>query len=145
MTRIPAAMHTYIEGLKAHDVERIASVVADDLDFVTPARILNKEQFLDLLRALYAGFPDWHYDHDEPGWRGDVIAVKWRQGGTHTGTFAWPGLEPIPATGKVVTIPEHFFFYRVRGDVLVEIRPEPVPGGAPRGILEQIGVEAVPL
>ena len=42
-------------------------------------------------------------------------------------------------------IPEHFFFYRVRGDMLVEIRPEPVPGGAPRGILEQIGVEVLPL
>jgi hypothetical protein len=44
-----------------------------------------------------------------------------------------------------VTIPEHFFFYRVRDDRLVEIRPEPVPGGAPGGILEQIGVERPPL
>jgi predicted ester cyclase len=145
MFTIPAAMQSYIEGLKAHDVERIATTVSDDLAFVTPARTLNKEQFLGMLRALYAGFPDWHYDHDEPERRGDVIAVRWRQGGTHTGTFAWPGLEPIPATGRVVRIPEHFFFYRVRGDALVEIRPEPVPGGAPRGILEQIGVEVPPL
>jgi hypothetical protein len=98
-----------------------------------------------MLRALYAGFPDWHYDHDEPEHRGDVIAVRWRQGGTHTGTFAWPGLEPIPATGRSVMIPEHFFFYRVRGGELVEIRPDPVPGGAPRGILEQIGVDVPPL
>ena len=51
-----------------------------------------------------------------------------RQGGTHTGIFAWPGLEAVPATGRVVTIPEHFF-YRVRGDLLVEIRPEPYPVG----------------
>jgi predicted ester cyclase len=140
MTEIPAVMAAYIEGLKAHDVGRIASTVSDDLAFITPARILNKEQFLEMLRALYTGFPDWHYDHDEPELRGDMIAVKWRQGGTHAGTFAWPGLEPIPATGRVVKIPEHFFFYRVRGKVLVEIRPEPVPGGAPWGILEQIGL-----
>jgi predicted ester cyclase len=145
MTEIPAVMNTYIEGLKAHDVDRIALAVSDDLAFVTPARILDKEQFLQMLRALYTGFPDWHYDHNEPELRGDLIAVKWRQGGTHTGTFAWPGLEPIPATGKLVKIPEHFFFYRVDGDVLVEIRPEAVPGGAPRGILEQIGVERPPL
>jgi hypothetical protein len=98
-----------------------------------------------MLRALYAGFPDWHYGHDEPEWREDVIGVKWRQGGTHTGTFALPGLAPVPATGKHVTIPEHHFFYRVRGEKIVEIRPEPVPGGAPRGILEQIGVERPPL
>lgn len=89
--------------------------------------------------------PDWRYDHDEPEWREDMIAVKWRRGGTHTGTFALPGLAPVPATGKRVTIPEHHFFYRVRGDKIVEIRPEPVPGGAPRGILEQIGVELPPL
>ena len=74
-----------------------------------------------------------------------MIAVKWRQGGTHTGTFAWPGLEPISATGRAVRVPEQFFFYSVRGDVLVEIRPEPVPGGAPRGILEQIGGEGSPV
>ncbi len=131
MTGIPTVLYSYIDGLKAHDVNRIAATVSDDLAFVTPARTLNKEQFLAMLRALYAGFPDWSYDHDEPEVRGDAIAVRWRQGGTHAGTFAWPGLEPVPATGRAVQIPEHFFFYRVEGDVLVEIRPEPVPGGAP--------------
>jgi hypothetical protein len=141
MTEIPTVMIAYIEGLKAHNIGLIASTVSDDLAFVTPSRTLNKEQFLVLLRALYAGFSDWHYDHDEPELRGDVIAVKWRQGGTHSGTFAWPGLEPVPATGKVVRIPEHFFYYRVHRGVIVEIRPEPVRGGAPWGILEQIGIE----
>jgi len=47
----------------------------------------------------------------------------------------------VPATGKKVTIPEQFFFYRVRGDQIVEIRPDPIAGGAPKGIFEQIGVE----
>jgi predicted ester cyclase len=145
MPDIPAALTSYIAALKARDVDRIAAAVSDDLAFITPARTLNKEQFLEMLRALYAGFPDWHYDHDAPERRGDVIAIRWRQGGTHTGTFAWPGLDPVPANGRVVRIPEHFFFYRVRGDRLVEIRPEPVPGGAPRGILEQIGVDTPPL
>jgi predicted ester cyclase len=145
MNEIPAVLRTYIGGLKAHDVDTIARTVSDDLAFVTPARTLDKDQFLQMLRALYAGFPDWHYDHDEPEWREDVVAVRWRQGGTHTGTFALPGLPPVPPTGKIVQIPEHHFFYRVRGDQIVEIRPEPVPGGAPRGILEQIGVELPPL
>jgi hypothetical protein len=56
-----------------------------------------------------------------------------------------PGLAPIAATFKRVTIPAHYFFYRVRGDKIVEMRPEPVPGGAPRGTLEQIGAELPPL
>jgi hypothetical protein len=54
-------------------------------------------------------------------------------------------MDPIPPTGRSVRIPEHYFFYRIRDDKLVEIRPDPVPGGAPRGILEQIGVEVPPL
>ena len=145
MDEVPAVMDDHIERLKAHDVERIAGTVADDLAFVTPTTVLGKEQFLPMLRALYAGFPDWHYDHDRPECRGDVIAVRWRQGGTHTGTFDLPGLAPVPATGRVVKILEHYFFYRVRGNRIVEIRPEPVPGGAPRGILEQIGVPVPPL
>ena len=44
-----------------------------------------------------------------------------------------------------VTIPEHYFYYRVENEALVEIRPDPVPGGAPRGIFEQIGVTLPPL
>ena len=52
-----------------------------------------------------------------------------------------PGLAPIQATGKSVTIPKHYFFYKLRGDKIVEIRPEAVPGGAPGGILEQLGVQ----
>lgn len=143
---VPAAIETYIEGLKAHDVAKVATTVADDLAFVTPARTMGKAQFLAFLRALYAGFPDWHYDHDPPQARADgAIAVRWRQGGTHTATLALPGFEPVPATGRTVTIPEQDFFYRVSNDRIVEIRPDPVPGGAPRGIFEQIGVTLPPL
>lgn len=145
MNETPVVLDSYMEGLKTHDVDRIAGTVADELAFVTATATLTKEQFLQMLRALYTGFPDWHYDHDEPEVRGDVIAVKWRQGGTHTGTFALPGLPPVPATNRKVQIPEHHFFYRIRGDKIIEIRPEQVPGGAPRGILEQIGVRMPPL
>ena len=42
-------------------------------------------------------------------------------------------------------IPEHYFFYTVRGETISEIRPEPVRGWAPGGILEQIGVKTPPL
>jgi hypothetical protein len=136
----------YIEGLKAHDVDRVAGTVADDLAFVTPARTMSKPQFLAFLRALYAGFPDWRYDHDPPRLLADdAIAVRWRQGGTHTETLALPGFDAVPATGRTVAISAHDFFYRVAGDLIVEIRPEPVPGGAPRGIFEQIGVARPPL
>jgi predicted ester cyclase len=139
-TAIPPVLWTYLLGLKRHDIDTIAETVSDDLAFVTPTKTLTKGQFLQMLRALYAGFPDWHYQHGPPELREGMIAVKWRQAGTHTGTFALPGIEPVPATGRKVQIPEHFFFYVVRGDKITEIRPEAVRGGAPGGILEQIGI-----
>lgn len=141
MNALTQILLAYIEGLKAHDVDKIAGTVADDLRFITPAAVIGKERFLAFLRALYAAFPDWHYDHDDAEIRGDVLAVKWRQGGTHAGTLALPGIPPVAATGKRVTIPEQFFFYRVHEEEIVEICPEPIAGGAPMGILEQIGVK----
>ena len=94
-----------------------------------------------MLGALYAAFPDWHYDHDEPESCDNRFAIKWRQGGTHTAELALPGFPPVPATSRNVTIPAHYFFYRIHEDTIVEIEPEPVPGGAPGGIFKQIGIE----
>lgn len=144
MKTIPPVLLTYINGLETHDVAKIASTVADDLRFVTPTAIVDKERFLSFLHALYAAFPDWSYDHDEPEMRESAIAVKWRQSGTHAGTLSLPGLPSIAPTGTLVRIPEQFFYYRVRDDRIVEIRPEPIAGGAPQGVLEQIGVEWPP-
>jgi hypothetical protein len=141
----PPALLRYIAGLRAHDVELIGTTVADDLVFISATRRLDKPQFLAMLRALYAGFPDWSYDYDGIELNDGIYAVKWRQGGTHTGTWSLAGMPPIAPTGRSVRIPEHYFFYRVQGELIVEIRPDPVPGGAPRGILEQIGVAVPPL
>ena len=143
---IPTSLNSYIAGLKAHDLGSIASTFADTIVFVTPAKTMYKEEILAFLAALYRGFPDWSYDYDAPVFCDDgMIGVKWRQGGTHTGMLEFPGFKGVAATGRTVVIPEHFFYYRVENDRLTEIRPDPVPGGAPRGIFEQIGVAVPPL
>ena len=142
----PAALLSYIDGLRSHDVDRVATTVADNLLFISATRFLDKSQFLAMLRALYAGFPDWTYQYNEIEDRGqNNYAIKWRQTGTHTGVWAMPGMAPLAPTGRLIEIAPHYFFYRIVDDKLVLIFPEPTPGGAPRGILEQIGVEIPPL
>ena len=141
MNSMPPVIAEYIEGLRTHDVEKIGGTVWDDMVFVSTARALGKQEFLHFLRCLYIAFPDWHYEHDPPEWREDEISIKWRQGGTHQAVFAMPGIAPVAATHRLVKLPEQFFFYRLRRDKIVEIRPEPIPGGAPSGILRQIGIE----
>lgn len=143
---LPQSLKNYMRGLSTHDVALIGSTFAPEIRFVTPAKTMVKEEILAFLTALYRGFPDWHYDHDPPVWQEDgSIGVRWRQGGTHTETLEFPGFDAYPATHRSVTIPEHFFYYRVGDQGLIEIRPDPIPGGAPRGIFEQIGVDLPPL
>ena len=49
-------------------------------------------------------------------------------------------MAPVLATGRTVKIPPQYFVYTVGNGRIIEIRPEAIPGGAPAGILEQIGV-----
>jgi predicted ester cyclase len=138
---IPPVLLRYVEGLERRDVAQIASTVADAVDVVTPTRTLAKSTFLAFLTALYRAFPDWHYDHDAPEACEDgSFAVCWRQGGTHTMALELAGQPPLPATGKRVQIPAQQFFYKIADGQLVEIRPDPIPGGAPWGILEQLAI-----
>ena len=142
MVTPPAPLLLYMDGLREHDLDKIRRSFAPELRFVTPLRSMDAEQTLRFLGALYAGFPDWHYDNDPPVLVSDGRwGVKWRQGGTHTGKLALPGFVEVEATNRVVAIPEHYFYYTVDETGLKEIRPDPVPGGAPHGIFKQIGVE----
>jgi predicted ester cyclase len=109
MTDIPAVLQSYIKGLMTRDVQRVASTVSENLAFVSSNRTLNKSEFVAMLQALYTAFPDWHYQQSPPEIQADVIAIQWRQSGTHLGTFAMPGIEPIEATGRTVTIVEQYF------------------------------------
>lgn len=146
MTPPPAPLLLYMDGLRTHDIGKIGQSFAPGIRFVTPVRSMGRQQTLEFLTALYDGFPDWRYDNDPPVLRPNGFwGVKWRQGGTHSRTLALPGFPEVPATHRAVVIPEHFFHYRVSDDGLSEIRPDPVPGGAPRGIFEQIGVALPPL
>ena len=143
---IPPPLALYMDGLRSHDLAKIEDSFAGDIQFVTPARTMESSEILSFLAALYRGFPDWKYVNDPPIRTGQcAIGVKWHQGGTHSETLAFPGFPAYAATGKTVKIPAHFFYYLVDDQGLHEIRPDPIPGGAPRGIFEQIGVENPPL
>ena len=143
---IPAPLALYMDGLRSHDLAKIKDSFAGDVQFVTPARTMESSEILSFLAALYRGFPDWKYVNDPPIRTGQgAIGVRWYQGGTHSETLSFPGFPAYQATGKTVKIPPHFFYYLVDDQGLHEIRPDPIPGGAPRGIFEQIGVENPPL
>jgi hypothetical protein len=142
---LPPVLKRYMDGLKAHDVGAILATVGPDVRFESVGRVLDIATFGAMLDAIYTGFPDWTYDHDSPRQVGGWWVVLWRQSGTHLGTFALPGIETVPPTGRFVCIPPQRFHYRIEDDLIRVIRPEPIAGGAPLGILQQIGVVRPPL
>ena len=44
MQPIPKALTEYVEGLKAHDIDKIARTVSGDLAFIAATRTLDKAQ-----------------------------------------------------------------------------------------------------
>ena len=140
MNLLPPVLLSYVEGLKTHDLARIADTLAEDVEIVLALRTLKKQSFLNYLTTLYAAFPDWRYQHGEAEIAASgVVSIKWRQGGTHTQPWTMPGSTPIPPTGKAIRIPEQLFTYEISGDKIREIRPEQIQGGVPQAILDQIG------
>ena len=142
-----ATVERCFEALDARDVDAIARVVSDDLAFVTPVEPLDKATFLRFMAGLFAGLPDWRFDHGSLDVRGDVVAVRLRMGGTHTRTLAlpMPGLKPVAPTGKRVALPEQRFDYTVRDGRIVRIAGENIPHAGVIGLLEQVGVRLPPV
>ena len=144
--QIPQTLSNYLAALKRHDLAGIEAALTHDCQFIGASRILSRQNFLDMMKALYTGFPDWDHGFQSIEDRSSGnYAVLWHQTGTHTGEWCMSGMAPIAPTGKRVTMPPHTFYYRVASSGISLIFPEPMPGGAPAGILHQIGADAPPL
>lgn len=137
----------YFRALEERDVDKVAGLLVGDFVFVNPVEPMSKEDFLRFMEGLFAGFPDYRFDHGDMRADGDVVTVGLRMSGTHTGTLdlPMPGLKPVPATGKKVVLPEQRFDYEVRDGRIATITPEPMPHAGIIGLLEQIGVKLPPL
>ena len=136
------AFDLYHAALSSHDMEGLAARITDDAVLVTPMGELPRTAFLATMQALFAGFPDFSFEHGPARVAGDRITVEMRMAGTHTGVLALPipGLSPIAPTGKHVTLPNQNFTYTVRDGLVSRIDPESVAGGGVPGILAQLGV-----
>ena len=134
MSNVPAVVWDYIEGLKTHDVDKVASTVSEDLAFISAGRTLDKSQFLDMLKALYTAFPDWRYEHSAPELREGVIAIKWRQGGSlHRGT-GWSGNRTAEERhARIMQVRRPNWQERRRGNSAWSPRFCVLGGGAARG------------
>jgi hypothetical protein len=84
-TSSPQVLIDYVSSLVDHDLDGIAATLAEDLIFVSATRILDKQQFIAMLSALYAGFRDWNHGHEgiegrsEGNYVGSGLGGRWGQ------------------------------------------------------------------
>ena len=92
--------------------------------------------------GLTTAFPDIKFDIEQVTVNGDVATVKVTWSGTNAGAFSLPipGMAPIPATGKRVSVKD-VYVVTVKGDKVSHFAVESPAGGGIPGALAQMGVK----
>jgi hypothetical protein len=132
-----------LDYIESNDLNSSKSLYSDDFTFSGPVPVpLNKAQYLELMGKVLQGVPNWNFHRHDLRVEGDTVIVPVRVAGTQTGRL--PGLMPdmpdLPATNRSFRNPPEEMRITVRGDRIVDVNIEPVPGGGVLGMLEQLGV-----
>ncbi len=94
----------FAAALSAHDLDKIASLMTDDVSVTGLAPVpMSKQMFLEGQRAWYAGCPDWSATPGATSENGGVVTSTVTITGTQTGALALPGAPAMPASGKHIS------------------------------------------
>lgn len=142
MTKIETAK-AFSAALEARDFDMAASYLADDFVFSGPVpQPLGKQEFIAVQSAFEDAFQDWSFNSHDEVEQGDKVVAAVQITGTHTRDLVlpMPGMPPIPATNKRVSLPVEHITFTFRGDKIASLTSDNVPGGGVPGVLQQIGV-----
>ena len=134
------------EGLaatEAGDFKKLDSLIADDFTMSGPVPMpVGKREFMGLQMALLKAMPDWKFNATDVRENGDQVTMMLGISGTQTGELQlpMPGMPPIPASGKKVSLPAEPTTFTVRNGKLTKLEVESTPAGGVAGILSQLGV-----
>lgn len=135
-------------GLRAWeeaDGQTLNSLVAEDFVLSGPTpQPLGKVDFIGMMHALHAAMPDFAFNISSFEEDGDTVIARSHITGTHTGTLSLPGLPPIPATGKKVSLPEEVQTYTLKDGKLHKLTTDARPDAGIPGMLAQLGVALPP-
>jgi predicted ester cyclase len=135
-------------ALEARDFDKAASYLTDDFVFSGPVpQPIGKQEFIAVQSAFESAFQDWSFNSHDEVEQGDKVVAAVQITGTHTRELAlpMPGMPPVPATNKRVSLPVEHITFTFRGDKIAALTSDNVPGGGVPGILRQIGVPLPPM
>lgn len=135
-------------ALEARDFEKAASYLSDDFVFSGPLpQPIGKQEFIAVQKAFGDAFEDWSFNSHDEVEQGDKAIAAVQITGTHTSDLVlpMPGIPPIPATYKKVSLPEEHLEFTFKGDKIASLTSDNVPGGGVPGALQQIGIQLPPM
>ena len=133
----------FAAALDAQDFEKAGSYLADDFVLQGPSpEPLGKQAFLAVQSAFQSAFPDWSFNSHDEVEQGDTVRSTVQVTGTHTRELVapLPGLPPIPATNKHVSLPDEHLVFTFKDSTIASLTSDNPPGGGILGVLAQIGV-----
>jgi predicted ester cyclase len=108
----------------------------------------GRAEFIGQGTLLKEALPDYKWGVQQMTTQGNKVSVTARWTGTQTGVFRlsafMPGAPDVPATGKKVTVPDHFDF-TVTGDKITALHIDSGPNGGLPELLKQLGVQLPPM
>lgn len=130
-----------LDAFSRGDTATLSSLLTDDYTFSGPTpQPLDKAAFLGLHRALIAAVPDWTFTATDIREDGDKVYANLAISGTHTGTLAAiPGVPPVPATGKSISLPADPAVFTYRGNQCCQQVVTVSSGGGVAGLYAQVG------
>lgn len=142
------AVRAFSVALEAREFEKAASYLADDFVLSGPVpQPIGKQEFIAVQTAFENAFEDWAFNSHDEVEQGDKVIAAVQITGTHTRDLVVPipGMPTIPATHKKVSLPEEHLEFTFKGDKIVSLTSDNVPGGGVPGVLQQIGVPLPPM
>ena len=132
-----------LAAAEAGDFNKLSGMLADDMVFAGPVpEPVGKREFIGVQSAMEAGIPDWKFNASDYKENGDKVTVNLQITGTQTKELKlpMPGMAPIPATGKHVSLPKEPATFTVKNGKISRLEVTSVPGGGVMGVLGQLGV-----
>lgn len=128
-----------LAAIQAQDWKKLRSMATDDYTFTGGPMPMDMDAFIATQSAIAAAMPDFTFYVDNIEGQGDNLACELHVTSTHTAALNLPGMPPIPATNKHLTVHD-YLLVTFRGGKIAQVESNPPANGGMGAMLKAIGV-----
>lgn len=131
-----------IGAIQAQDWAKLRSLATDDYSFIGGPMPMDLDAFIAVQGAIETAMPDFTFHIDKITVNGDTLTGELHVTATHTATLSLPvpGMQPIPATNKQVTVPDRVVV-TFRAGKIASVEAKPPANGGMGALLAALGVQ----